>query len=201
MIRLMGLVDLKPTNQVNEEEKWIQQAIKKPGALHKQMGVPSGEKIPAEKLKAAAEKGGKLGQRARLAMTLRKLKEEFELSEEQELQINAMLEKLDLVGQEDSDIDNDGDVDSTDKYLQHRRDTIGKAMQKEELNSEDHEVSMAQNSLDAIIEYANELKNKLGQDEKNIPAWIQDHITNAENYIQQAASNYHEYNTPETPEN
>ncbi|NBX04327.1 MAG: hypothetical protein EBR02_09790, partial [Alphaproteobacteria bacterium] len=51
--------------------KWIQKAIKKPGALHKQLGVPEGEKIPAKKLAAAAEKGGKLGQRARLAQTLR----------------------------------------------------------------------------------------------------------------------------------
>jgi len=35
--------------------------------------------------------------------------------------------------------------------------------------------------------------NMLGQDEKDIPAWIQDHITNAENYINQASKNYHEY--------
>jgi hypothetical protein len=34
----------------------------------------------------------------------------------------------------------------------------------------------------------------LGQTEKNIPAWIQDHITNAENFISQATTNYHEYN-------
>jgi hypothetical protein len=55
-------------------EKWIQKAIKKPGALHKQMGVPAGEKIPAKKLAAAAKKPGKLGQRARLAETLKKMK-------------------------------------------------------------------------------------------------------------------------------
>lgn len=54
-------------------EKFIQKAIKKPGALHKQLGVPEGKKIPAKKLDKAAEKGGKLGQRARLAKTLKKL--------------------------------------------------------------------------------------------------------------------------------
>lgn len=54
--------------------KWIQSAIKKPGALHKQMGVPEGKKIPAKKLAAAAAKPGKLGQRARLAQTLGKMK-------------------------------------------------------------------------------------------------------------------------------
>jgi len=51
--------------------KWIKSAIKKPGALHKQLGVPQGEKIPAGKLAKAAESGGKLGQRARLAKTLK----------------------------------------------------------------------------------------------------------------------------------
>jgi hypothetical protein len=59
--------------------------------------------------------------------------------------------------------------------------------------SQDHEVKMSQNSLDSIIKYATELKQKMGEMEKDIPAWIQDHITNAENYISQASSNYHEY--------
>lgn len=54
--------------------KWIQEAIGKPGALHKQLGVPEGEKIPAKKLAKAAEKGGKLGKRARLAETLKGLR-------------------------------------------------------------------------------------------------------------------------------
>jgi hypothetical protein len=54
--------------------KWIQSAIKKPGALKKSLGVKSGEKIPAKKLAAAAKAPGKLGQRARLAKTLSKLK-------------------------------------------------------------------------------------------------------------------------------
>jgi hypothetical protein len=55
-------------------DKWIQSAIKKPGALRKSLGVKSGEKIPAKKLAAAAKAPGKLGQRARLAKTLSKLK-------------------------------------------------------------------------------------------------------------------------------
>jgi len=62
-----------------------------------------------------------------------------------------------------------------------------------EAEGEDHEVSMANNSLDTIIKMATELKAKMGENEKDIPAWIQDHITNAENYISQASSNYHEY--------
>lgn len=54
--------------------KWIQKAIKKPGALHKQLGVPEGKNIPAKKLATAAKAPGKLGQRARLAQTLKKFK-------------------------------------------------------------------------------------------------------------------------------
>ena len=54
--------------------KWIQSAIKKPGALKASMSVKKGEKIPAKKLAAAAKKPGKMGQRARLAQTLSKLK-------------------------------------------------------------------------------------------------------------------------------
>jgi hypothetical protein len=42
----------------------------------------------------------------------------------------AYKEALDPVGQEDADIDNDGDTDKTDKYLHNRRKAIGKAIKK-----------------------------------------------------------------------
>lgn len=53
--------------------KWIQEAIKKKGALHKELNVPMEKKIPAKKLEKAAHAKGKLGKRARLAETLKKL--------------------------------------------------------------------------------------------------------------------------------
>ena len=56
------------------EKDWIKGAIKKPGALHTDLGVPQDEKIPKSKIKAAAKEGGKVGQRARLAITLGKMK-------------------------------------------------------------------------------------------------------------------------------
>ncbi|MCA7976792.1 hypothetical protein LGM57_10715 [Burkholderia cepacia] len=56
------------------KKKWIADAIKKPGALHKELGVPAGKKIPVKKLASAAKKGGKVGQRARLAETLKGLR-------------------------------------------------------------------------------------------------------------------------------
>lgn len=55
------------------DKKWIQGAIKHPGALHKELGVPEGKKIPEKKLKAAEKKGGKVAKRAHLAETLKKL--------------------------------------------------------------------------------------------------------------------------------
>ena len=56
------------------KKNWIQGAIKKPGALRKSLGIKKGQKIPLKKLKEAAKKGGKLGKRARLALTLRRLR-------------------------------------------------------------------------------------------------------------------------------
>ena len=55
-------------------EKWIQNAIKKPGALRSVLGVKKGNKIPAKKLAKAAKAPGKMGQRARLAETLKSFK-------------------------------------------------------------------------------------------------------------------------------
>ena len=54
--------------------KWIKEAIKKPGALRKSLGVKGDKPIPAGKLAKAAKAPGKLGQRARLAQTLKKMK-------------------------------------------------------------------------------------------------------------------------------
>lgn len=65
--------------------------------------------------------------------------------------------------------------------------------EEEKVNEQDHEVSMAQGSLEAIAKHATELLQKIGEQEKDIPGWIQDHIAKAENYIQQANSQYHEY--------
>ena len=55
-------------------KNWIAGAIKKPGALHKELGVPEGKKIPEKKLEAAAKKKGVEGKRARLAETLKGFK-------------------------------------------------------------------------------------------------------------------------------
>lgn len=56
------------------KKNWIAEAVKKPGALRKELGAKAGKPIPAGKLEAAAKKPGKMGQRARLAMTLKGFK-------------------------------------------------------------------------------------------------------------------------------
>ncbi len=57
--------------------------------------------------------------------------------------------------------------------------------------SQDHEVSMAGGQLDDIIKNATELKGKVGQEEINLPGWIQDHISQAMQFINQANTGYH----------
>jgi len=100
----------------------------------------------------------------------------------------AISEELDPVGQEDEDIDNNKKIDKRDKYLLKRRKAISANIKE----GDDHEVSMAVSSLEAIAEAIVELRQKLGNQERNIPGWIQDHIAKAENYIEQAAQGFHE---------
>jgi hypothetical protein len=54
-------------------KNWIAGAIKHKGALRKELHVKEGQNISAKKLAKAAKAGGKLGQRARLAKTLKKM--------------------------------------------------------------------------------------------------------------------------------
>lgn len=56
------------------KDNWIKEAIKKPGALRKALGAKKGETIPPKKLAKATKAPGKMGQRARLAKTLKAFK-------------------------------------------------------------------------------------------------------------------------------
>jgi hypothetical protein len=64
--------------------------------------------------------------------------------------------------------------------------------------SQDHEVSMAGGQLDDIIKNATELKGKIGEQEMNLPGWIQDHISQAMQFINQANTGYHELGDKES---
>jgi len=99
-----------------------------------------------------------------------------------------ILEELDSISEK---------VTFTKKYNDNPKLKGGQKRLPDELQAKivkegDHEVYMAQNSLKAIAKAAVELSQKIGNMERNIPGWIQDHITNAENYIEQAAQGFHE---------
>jgi hypothetical protein len=73
---LFGKRKKKPPGvmQMAKKKYWIAGAVKKPGALRAQLGAKPGKPIPAAKLAAAAQKGGVIGKRARLAQTFRGFK-------------------------------------------------------------------------------------------------------------------------------
>jgi hypothetical protein len=85
------------------------------------------------------------------------------------------------------------DFKTFEKVVKEKYSLVFKESQEINEDHEDHEVSMAQSSLNSILRSAMELKAKIGNQEINIPAWIQDHITNSENFIDQASQGYHEY--------
>lgn len=56
-----------------KSKNWIAKATQNRGALHRELGVPLGQKIPEGQLESAAKVPGVEGKRARLALTLKKL--------------------------------------------------------------------------------------------------------------------------------
>jgi hypothetical protein len=99
--------------------------------------------------------------------------------------------KLDKVGKEDKDINNDGKVDSTDDYLANRRKAIGNALKKkkkvvkEETSTGvegDYEGEMSKGELQYTIQNAQEILDQL-KDEDELEAWVQSKITKAADYI------------------
>lgn len=79
-----------------------------------------------------------------------------------------------------------GNKEALHKYL-------GALHANESINeSKDHEVSMAIKQLQDIIVNAAQLYEKLGNQERDIAGWISDHISQAQNFINQANYGFHE---------
>ena len=117
------------------------------------------------------------------------------LSEQLEAQVKFLEEKvkakkLDKVGKEDKDINNDGKVNKTDKYLANRRKAIAKAMKKKKVVKEetstgvegDYEGEMSKGELEYTIQNAQEILDQLN-DQDELEAWVQNKITKAADYI------------------
>lgn len=63
----------KKKDKKKKDKKWIQKAIKRPGALRKKAGVKEGENIPVRWLRKAIKSNDPRTRRqAQLALTLRK---------------------------------------------------------------------------------------------------------------------------------
>jgi len=65
---------------------------------------------------------------------------------------------------------------------------------------EDHEVGMAMSQLNAISKAVGELLQKIGREEKDLPGWVQDHISQSYNFIKQANDSYHELEEMVSPD-
>jgi hypothetical protein len=123
-----------------------------------------------------------------VGMKLKKLKG-MQMTPDQEKKVDELLVQMEelTAKQKQLDVDKDGKIEADDLAKLRAGKTTDEAV------GEDHEVSMASKTLDSIIKHATELKGKIGTEEKDIPAWIQDHIAVAENNLDQANTSYHEY--------
>jgi len=127
-----------------------------------------------------------------VGMKLKKLKG-MQMTPDQEKKVDELLVQMEelTAGQKKLDVDGDGKIEGDDLAK------LRAGKKADEAVGEDHEVSMGIKTLDSIIKHATELKGKLGMEEKDIPAWIQDHIAVAENNLDQANTGYHEYGEEE----
>ena len=112
-------------------------------------------------------------------------------------QAKKLAEKLDPVGKEDSDINNDGKVDLTDKYLGKRRQAVASSMKEDlDLGHEDDEPGMLLSDIYGIMQSAKSLYELVsqfkGQQEVDFPHWWQAKIVNAKANLS-AARQYLDY--------
>lgn len=100
-------------------------------------------------------------------------------------------EALDPVGKEDEDVNNDGKVNSTDKYLKHRRDTISKNMKEDlDIGHQDDEPGMLKADLYRAAKLATMLYKAVDKydtgEEVDFPQWWQKKIIQSKEYLQGA---------------
>jgi len=112
----------------NQQEGYKPIDKKKETAMYRRAGNLARTSLSSKgkEKEEAQEKSGKIVS----AITKQKEDERFERIGKDPKHQNNYKESLDPVGQEDADIDNDGDTDKSDKYLHKRRKAIGKAMKK-----------------------------------------------------------------------
>ena len=98
-------------------------------------------------------------------------------------------EGLDPVGEEDDDINNDGKVDKTDKYLSNRRKTISQNIDETHLDwppTPDHEATMAMGELRDMVENGMKVYRMIKPNQQ-LPGWVSGYITLASDYMHSIA--------------
>jgi hypothetical protein len=94
-------------------------------------------------------------------------------------------EGLDPVGKEDDDINNDGKVDKTDKYLATRRKKISQNIDETHLDwppTPDHEATMAMGELRDMVENGMKVYRMIKPNQQ-LPGWVSGYITLASDYM------------------
>lgn len=98
-------------------------------------------------------------------------------------------EGLDPVGKEDDDINNDGKVDKTDKYLSNRRKKISQNIDETHLDwppTPDHEAKMAMGELRDMVENGMKVYRMIKPNQQ-LPGWVSGYITLASDYMHSIA--------------
>ena len=98
-------------------------------------------------------------------------------------------EGLDPVGKEDDDINNDGKVDKTDKYLATRRKKISQNIDETHLDwppTPDHEATMAMGELRDMVENGMKIYRMIKPNQQ-LPGWVSGYITLASDYMHSIA--------------
>lgn len=149
---------------------WIKNAIKKPGALHKELGVPMGKKIPKDKLEKAAHAKGKEGKRARLAETLESMHHNKDVEKHKKMMQHhheKMIHHKEMIKKSEHEAGVKGDKKLHEKAVHHHKkekeDKVKKVMKefsKGDLHSSSKSGPIVTNPKQALAIGYSEAKRK-----------------------------------------
>ena len=191
---LEEIQEIVKTMQEKNLKSLMAQGEKMAAFADKQSGYEGGLATPVRNVLAAASVAGAPdfnGDRDLKAYWTRQLTKAIETQKGKKYMSGFSVdEKLDPVGQEDADINNDGKVDKTDDYLKNRRKTVSKSIKTEDLDlgHQDNEPHMLKKDLYRIAKYASELYMMVNNfDNKGMevdfPHWWQSKIIKAKSML------------------
>ncbi len=191
---LEEIQEIVKTMQEKNLKSLMAQGEKMAAFADKQSGYEGGLATPVRNVLAAASVAGAPdfnGDRDLKAYWARQLAKAIETQKDKKYMSGFSVdEKLDPVGQEDADINNDGKVDKTDDYLKNRRKAVSKSIKTEDLDlgHQDNEPHMLKKDLYRIAKYASELYMMVNNFdnqgmEVDFPHWWQSKIIKAKSML------------------